>query len=113
MSSSLKPHNVCGQPAKLEEVTWFRLVECHGLERARSIALGQDRATNADLAKWRNLGRVVIQPGARSPLPAAVLAKIQALADEGLCSGRIANRFGGSHGVTKRAVERVLAGGVA
>lgn len=55
MTSSLNP-NRCGPPHAMEELTWARLVECHGVERALSIARGTDPATNADLKAWRALG---------------------------------------------------------
>jgi hypothetical protein len=55
VSSSLFPNRV-GPVHFIEELTWFRLVECHGYERAKAIAAGVDPETNADLAKWRSLG---------------------------------------------------------
>jgi hypothetical protein len=57
MSSSLNP-NRCGPPHPIEEQTWFRLVECHGYERAKSIVEGTDPEANADIKAWRELGRI-------------------------------------------------------
>lgn len=37
--------------------TYERLRWAHGDERARQIALGNDRATQDDLRAWRNLGQ--------------------------------------------------------
>ena len=54
MSSSL--NNRCGPPHAMEELTWRRLVDFHGIDRAARIVRGQDPETNEDLAKWRSLG---------------------------------------------------------
>lgn len=56
MSSSLKPHNIGGPIAKMEEVAYQRLVWLYGHARALNIIDGHDEATNADLAAWRSLG---------------------------------------------------------
>ncbi len=38
--------------AHMRRLAWF-----HGEERARRIVMGDDPETEADLAKWRGLGR--------------------------------------------------------
>ena len=38
------------------QLTHTRLTEQYGPQRAQAILVGADEATNADLAKWRNLG---------------------------------------------------------
>jgi hypothetical protein len=36
---------------------WERLVSRYGPSRAKAIYTGRDPEANADLAKWRNLGK--------------------------------------------------------
>lgn len=42
--------------------TCARLFWAHDADRAADIVAGKDRATNADLARWRTLGRTVREP---------------------------------------------------
>lgn len=45
--------------AKIRHQTFYdRLVWVHGPDRAEAIIDGKDAVTNADIAKWRSLGRV-------------------------------------------------------
>ena len=64
--SSYKDHWSWPEPGAAErsqlthswaDFTFNRLCEAYGVERATSIARGQDARTNADIAAWNALGR--------------------------------------------------------
>lgn len=52
----MMPNSEPPKPA-FDHATIQRLVRLYGREKALRIIDGRDRDFNADLAKWRNLGR--------------------------------------------------------
>lgn len=54
---SIFPNHKGNEEPFSQQVTWARLVECYGYQRAQLICQGRDPQTNADIAAWRALGR--------------------------------------------------------